>query len=70
SLTTSASLNDAESCQDMMVHLAHPSVQAEQDHITNHQALQHGWFDIGREALAQAYMLQRYEALSYDYGEL
>nr|GFD28618.1 hypothetical protein [Tanacetum cinerariifolium] len=33
-------------------------------------ALQRSWFELGREALAQIDILQRYEALNEDYGEL
>nr|GEW95767.1 hypothetical protein [Tanacetum cinerariifolium] len=69
-LTTIFSLKDAEACRDMMVNLSLLVVQGEQDHLTNHQALQRAWFDLDRGALAQADMLQRFKALSYDYGEL
>lgn len=59
-----ASLNDAEVCRDLMVHLA-PSVRAEQSDLTDYQATQRAWFELCRSHLAQ-----RFENLSYHYVEL
>nr|GEU91527.1 hypothetical protein [Tanacetum cinerariifolium] len=39
-LTTHSILNDAESCRDMMIHLATPAVRAQQIRLSDHQALQ------------------------------
>ncbi|GJY99354.1 hypothetical protein Tco_0516784 [Tanacetum coccineum] len=69
-LTTHSILNDAESYRDMMIHLATPAVHDQQSHLSDHQALQHSWFELGRGALAQIDFLQQYEALSDDYSDL
>lgn len=54
----------------MMVHLAPPSVRAEQASLTEHQAVKRAWFELARSSLAQADVLQRFENLSYHYGQL
>ncbi|PWA80205.1 transposase (putative), gypsy type [Artemisia annua] len=69
-LTVGASLNDAEVCRDLMVHLAPPSVRAEQASLTEYQATQRAWFELARCSLAQADALQRFENLSYHYAQL
>ncbi|GJV07801.1 hypothetical protein Tco_1345457 [Tanacetum coccineum] len=69
-LTTHSILNDVESCRDMMINLATPAVRYQQNRLSDYQALQHSWFELGHEALAQIDILQRYEALNEDYGEL
>ncbi|GJS87462.1 hypothetical protein Tco_0770098 [Tanacetum coccineum] len=69
-LTTHSILNDAESCRDMMVNLVPPAVRSQQIRLSDYQALQRLWFELGRGALAQIDILQRYEALNEDYGEL
>ncbi|GJX61761.1 hypothetical protein Tco_0294661 [Tanacetum coccineum] len=63
SLTTNTSLNNTELCRDMMIHLAPPAVRADQNCLLDNQALQKACFDLGRGALVQIDMLQRYEAL-------
>ncbi|GJS86120.1 hypothetical protein Tco_0752661 [Tanacetum coccineum] len=70
SLTTHSILNDAESCRDMMINLATPAVRDQQNRLSDYQALQRSWFELGRRALAQIDILWRYEALNKDYGEL
>ncbi|GKC05986.1 hypothetical protein Tco_0997596 [Tanacetum coccineum] len=40
SLTTHSILNDVESCRDMMINLATPTVRDQQNHLSYHQALQ------------------------------
>ncbi|GKC71011.1 hypothetical protein Tco_1116894 [Tanacetum coccineum] len=69
-LTTHSILNDAESCRDMMINLATPAVRDQQSRLSDYQALQRSWFELGRGTLAQIILLQRYEALNDDYGEL
>ncbi|PWA98913.1 transposase (putative), gypsy type [Artemisia annua] len=69
-LTAGASLNDAEACREMMVHLPPPSVRAEQASLTDYQATQRAWFELARCSLAQADALQRFENLSYHYAQL
>ncbi|GJV62326.1 hypothetical protein Tco_1468426 [Tanacetum coccineum] len=61
---------DGAVMSDMMINLATPAVQAQQIHLSDHQALQLSWFALGRGALAQIDLLQWYEALNNDYGEL
>ncbi|GJT74897.1 DNA-directed DNA polymerase [Tanacetum coccineum] len=46
-LTTGSSLKDAESCRDMMINLATPSVRSQHNRLSDHQALQRAC--IGRE---------------------
>ncbi|GJS86117.1 hypothetical protein Tco_0752658 [Tanacetum coccineum] len=70
SLTTHSILNDVESCRDMMINLATPAVRDQQNWLSDYQALQLSWFELGRRALAQIDILWRYEALNEDYGEL
>ncbi|GJS86118.1 hypothetical protein Tco_0752659 [Tanacetum coccineum] len=70
SLTTHSILNDAESCQDMMINLATPAVRDQQNRLSDYQVLKRSWFELGRRALAQIDILWRYEALNEDYGEL
>jgi uncharacterized coiled-coil protein SlyX len=53
-----------------MVHLAPPSVQAEQGTLTDYQATQRAWFELARGSLAQADVLQRFERMSYHYAQL
>ncbi|GKE37711.1 hypothetical protein Tco_1461116 [Tanacetum coccineum] len=55
---------------DMMINLATPAVRDQQNRLSDYQALQCSWFELGRRALAQINILQRYEALNEDYGEL
>nr|GEU87493.1 hypothetical protein [Tanacetum cinerariifolium] len=69
-LRTHSILNDVESCRDMMIHLATPTVRAQQSRLSDHQALQRSWFELGRGVLAQIDLLQWYEALSDDYRDL
>ncbi|GKA73664.1 hypothetical protein Tco_0779966 [Tanacetum coccineum] len=69
-LTTHSILNDAESCRDMMINLATPAVRDQQNQLSDYQALQRSCFKLGRGALAQINILQRYKALNEDYGEL
>ncbi|GKB12739.1 hypothetical protein Tco_0846662 [Tanacetum coccineum] len=69
-LTTHSILNDVEFCQDMMINLATPAVRDQQNRLSDYQALQHLWFELGRGALAQINILQRYEVLNEYYGEL
>ncbi|GJZ19498.1 hypothetical protein Tco_0556088 [Tanacetum coccineum] len=69
-LTTHSILNDAESCQDMMINLATSTIRDQQNRLSDYQALQRSWFELGRRALAQIDILQRYEALNKDYEEL
>ncbi|GKE53353.1 hypothetical protein Tco_1488509, partial [Tanacetum coccineum] len=69
-LTTHSILNDAESCRDMMVNLVPLTVRSQQSRLSDYQALQRSWFKLGRGALDQIDILQRYEALNEDYGEL
>ncbi|GJU88906.1 hypothetical protein Tco_1301329 [Tanacetum coccineum] len=70
SLTTHSILNDVESCRDMMIHLATPAAQDQQNRLSDYQALQRSWFKLGRGSLAQIDILRRDEALNEDYGEL
>ncbi|GJR58415.1 hypothetical protein Tco_1500577 [Tanacetum coccineum] len=49
---------------------ATPTVQSQQSRLSDYQALQRSLFELGRGALAQIDMLQQYEALNEDYGEL
>ncbi|GJX38891.1 hypothetical protein Tco_0252194 [Tanacetum coccineum] len=69
-LTTHSILNDVESCQDMMLNLATHVVRDKQNRLSDHKALQRAWFELGRGALAQIDLLQQYEVLNDDYGEL
>ncbi|GKE56207.1 hypothetical protein Tco_1495392 [Tanacetum coccineum] len=69
-LTPHSKLNDVESCRDMMIHLATTAIQDQHIRLSDHQALQRAWFELGHGALAQIDLLQRYEALSDDYGDL
>ncbi|GJU08938.1 hypothetical protein Tco_1125368 [Tanacetum coccineum] len=69
-LTTHSILNDAESCRDMMINLATFTVRDQQNWLSDYQALQCSWFKLGRGALAQIDILQRYKALNKDYEEL
>ena len=69
-LTAGASLNNAEVCRDLMVHLAPPSVRSEQSSLTDYQATQRAWFELACGSLAQADVLQRFENLSYHYAQL
>ncbi|GKD74290.1 hypothetical protein Tco_1332572, partial [Tanacetum coccineum] len=69
-LTTHSILNDAESCRDMMINLATPAVRDQHSRLSDYQALQRSWFELGRGALAQINLLQWYEALNDDYEEL
>ncbi|GJV97444.1 hypothetical protein Tco_1549021 [Tanacetum coccineum] len=43
-LTTHSILNDAESCQDMMINLATPAIRDQQNWLSDYQALQRLWF--------------------------
>ncbi|GKF42556.1 hypothetical protein Tco_0125898, partial [Tanacetum coccineum] len=69
-LTTHSILNDAESCRDMMINLATYAIRDQQIWLSAHQALQRSWFELGCGSLSQIDILQRYEALNEDYGEL
>lgn len=69
-LTVDTSLHDATLCRDMMINHAPPSVCAEQEDLTDDQALRRGWFELSRGSLAQADMLRRFEHLSYNYAGL
>ncbi|GJX68467.1 hypothetical protein Tco_0304194 [Tanacetum coccineum] len=69
-LTTHSILNDVESCRDMMINLATPAVRDQHNRLSDYQALQRSWFELGRGALAQIDILWWYEALNEDYGEL
>ncbi|GJS86127.1 hypothetical protein Tco_0752668 [Tanacetum coccineum] len=70
SLATYFILNDVESCRDMMINLATPAVRDQQNRLSDYQALQHLWFELGRRALAQIDILWWYEALIKDCEEL
>ncbi|GJR27366.1 hypothetical protein Tco_1103598 [Tanacetum coccineum] len=63
-------MNDDESCRDIMINLATPAVWDQQSRLSDYQALQRSWFELGRGTLAQINPLQWYEALNDDYGEL
>ncbi|GKF85685.1 hypothetical protein Tco_0253512, partial [Tanacetum coccineum] len=54
----------------MMINLATPAVRDQQNRLSDYQALQRSWFELGRGALAQIDILQRYEALNENYEEL
>ncbi|GKC61747.1 hypothetical protein Tco_1089345, partial [Tanacetum coccineum] len=69
-LKTHSILNDAEFCQDMMINLATPAARDQHSRLSDYQALQRSWFELGRGALAQINLLQWYKALNDDYGEL
>nr|GEU60224.1 hypothetical protein [Tanacetum cinerariifolium] len=69
-LTTHLILNDAESFRDMMINLATPGVRSQQSWLSDYQALQRSWFELGRGALAQIDILQQYESLTKDYREV
>ncbi|GJW95233.1 hypothetical protein Tco_0174905 [Tanacetum coccineum] len=43
---------------------------ASQNRLSDHQSLQRAWFELGQGSLAQADLLQRYEAFNDDYDEL
>ncbi|GJY75514.1 hypothetical protein Tco_0480630 [Tanacetum coccineum] len=58
------------SCRDIMINLATPAVWDQQSRLSDYQALQRSWFELGRGTLAQINPLQWYEALNDDYGEL
>ncbi|GKB31391.1 hypothetical protein Tco_0870792 [Tanacetum coccineum] len=53
-----------------MINLATPAVRDQQSRLSDYQALQRSWFELGRGTLAQVDLLQRYESLTEDYGEL
>ncbi|GJT53184.1 hypothetical protein Tco_0988238 [Tanacetum coccineum] len=59
SLTTHFILNDVESCRDMMINLVIPAVRDQQNRLSDYQALQHSWFELGRRALAKIDILRR-----------
>nr|GEW32558.1 hypothetical protein [Tanacetum cinerariifolium] len=46
------------------------AVRDQQNRLSEYQALQRSWFELGRGALAQIDILHRYEALNEDYREL
>nr|GFC70398.1 transposase (putative), gypsy type [Tanacetum cinerariifolium] len=56
-MTTHSILNDAESCRDMMINLATPTVRDQQSHLSDYQALQRAWFELGRGTLAKVDLL-------------
>ncbi|GJW30241.1 hypothetical protein Tco_0047116 [Tanacetum coccineum] len=57
-LTTASNLNNVKSCRDMMLNLAPPAIRTHQNCLTNHQTLQRAWFELDRETLTQANLLQ------------
>ncbi|GKE43234.1 hypothetical protein Tco_1470518, partial [Tanacetum coccineum] len=65
-LTTHSILNDAESCRDMMVNLVPLAVRSQQSRLSDYQALQRPWFELGQGDLAQIDILQRQNQLSED----
>ncbi|GJT41907.1 retrovirus-related pol polyprotein from transposon TNT 1-94 [Tanacetum coccineum] len=69
-LTTHSILNNTESCRDMMINLATPAVRDQHSRLSDYQALQCSWLELGRGTLVQIDLLQRYEALNDDYREL
>nr|GEU90894.1 hypothetical protein [Tanacetum cinerariifolium] len=47
-----------------------PAVRSQQSRLSDYQALQRSWFELGRKSLAHIDILQRYEALNEDYEKL
>ncbi|GJU88699.1 hypothetical protein Tco_1301122 [Tanacetum coccineum] len=52
-LTTHSILNDAESCQDMMINLVTPAVRDQQSRLSDYQALQRSWFKLVSDRLTE-----------------
>ncbi|GKF98386.1 hypothetical protein Tco_0297169, partial [Tanacetum coccineum] len=50
--------------------LAPPATQEESNALTNATALERAWFNLGRGALAQNDILERFENLQADYDQL
>ncbi|GKC21555.1 hypothetical protein Tco_1023705, partial [Tanacetum coccineum] len=50
-------------CRVLMVHLEPPVAQEESNALNNATALERGWFNLGRGALAQTDILERFENL-------
>ncbi|GJZ21064.1 hypothetical protein Tco_0558103 [Tanacetum coccineum] len=57
-------------CRELMVHLAPPAAQEESNALNNATALERAWFSLARGALAQTDILERFENLQADFGEL
>ncbi|GKA46234.1 hypothetical protein Tco_0739117, partial [Tanacetum coccineum] len=57
-------------CRELMVHMAPPAAQEDSNALNNATALERAWFALGRGALAQANMLERFENLQADYDKL
>ncbi|GJY09121.1 golgin candidate 1 isoform X2 [Tanacetum coccineum] len=57
-------------CRELMVHLAPPAAQEESNALNNATALERAWFSLARWALAQTDILERFENLQADFGEL
>ncbi|GKE38673.1 hypothetical protein Tco_1462078 [Tanacetum coccineum] len=57
-------------CRELMVHLVPPATQEELNAITNATTLVRAWFNLGRGALAQTDILERFENLQADYNQL
>nr|GEX29399.1 hypothetical protein [Tanacetum cinerariifolium] len=57
-------------CQELMIHLAPLAAQEESNALDNSTALEKAWFALGRGALAQADMLERFENLQANYNSL
>ncbi|GJU38447.1 hypothetical protein Tco_1191404 [Tanacetum coccineum] len=57
-------------CRELMVHLARPAAREESNALTNAIALKRAWFALGRGALAQEDIMERFENLQADYNSL
>ncbi|GKD37032.1 hypothetical protein Tco_1257239 [Tanacetum coccineum] len=57
-------------CRELMVHLAPLATQEESNALNNATALERAWFNLGRGALAQTDILERFENLQADYDKL
>nr|GEX27905.1 hypothetical protein [Tanacetum cinerariifolium] len=57
-------------CRELMIHLAPPAAQEESNALDNSTAFERAWFALGRGALAQADILERFENLQADYNSL
>ncbi|GKA87657.1 hypothetical protein Tco_0809421 [Tanacetum coccineum] len=57
-------------CRELMVHLAPPAAQEESNALNNATTLDRAWFSLARGALAQTDILERFENLQADFGEL
>ncbi|GKD07542.1 hypothetical protein Tco_1187227 [Tanacetum coccineum] len=57
-------------CRELMVHLAPPAAQEESNALNNATALDRAWFSLVRGALAQTDIIERFDNLQTDFGEL